>query len=198
MAATAVATPPRTGLSNNKLAMWLFLGSRVPAVRRPDLHLHALPRPARSDGPDARPDLRHPVHVGQLVRAADELAHDGAGRVAVQARRRAAAPRCGSSSPRCSAPRSSAARSTSSPPFYREGLGFTTSLFGVELLHADRLPRRPRHGRHHHADVARRDHAARSRVAGDKAEVVELVGLYWHFVDIVWIVIFTLVYLIPA
>ncbi len=26
---------------------------------------------------------------------------------------------------------------------------------------------------------------------------VELVGLYWHFVDIIWIVIFTLVYLIP-
>ena len=25
---------------------------------------------------------------------------------------------------------------------------------------------------------------------------IELVGLYWHFVDIVWIVIFTLVYLI--
>jgi heme/copper-type cytochrome/quinol oxidase subunit 3 len=28
--------------------------------------------------------------------------------------------------------------------------------------------------------------------------VVELVGLYWHFVDIVWIVIFTVVYLIPT
>jgi len=27
---------------------------------------------------------------------------------------------------------------------------------------------------------------------------VELVGLYWHFVDIVWIIIFTVVYLIPA
>ena len=27
---------------------------------------------------------------------------------------------------------------------------------------------------------------------------VELVGLYWHFVDIVWIVIFTVVYLMPA
>ena len=36
------------------------------------------------------------------------------------------------------------------------------------------------------------------RVTGDKAEVVELIGLYWHFVDIVWIIIFTLVYLIPA
>ena len=33
----------------------------------------------------------------------------------------------------------------------------------------------------------------------DAAEqVIELIGLYWHFVDIVWIVIFTLVYLIPA
>ncbi len=30
------------------------------------------------------------------------------------------------------------------------------------------------------------------------SEAVELVGLYWHFVDVVWIVIFTLVYLIPA
>ncbi len=26
---------------------------------------------------------------------------------------------------------------------------------------------------------------------------VEIAGLYWHFVDIVWIIIFTLVYLIP-
>ena len=25
---------------------------------------------------------------------------------------------------------------------------------------------------------------------------VELVGLYWHFVDLVWIIIFTIVYLI--
>ncbi|MFO8075641.1 MAG: cytochrome c oxidase subunit 3 [Actinomycetota bacterium] len=30
------------------------------------------------------------------------------------------------------------------------------------------------------------------------SEVVENVGLYWHFVDIVWIVLFTVVYLIPA
>jgi cytochrome c oxidase subunit 3/cytochrome o ubiquinol oxidase subunit 3 len=28
--------------------------------------------------------------------------------------------------------------------------------------------------------------------------IVELVGLYWHFVDIVWIVIFTVVYLMPG
>jgi heme/copper-type cytochrome/quinol oxidase subunit 3 len=29
-------------------------------------------------------------------------------------------------------------------------------------------------------------------------EAVELIGLYWHFVDIVWILIFTLIYLIPV
>ncbi len=29
------------------------------------------------------------------------------------------------------------------------------------------------------------------------AEAVEVVGLYWHFVDIVWVLIFTIVYLIP-
>jgi heme/copper-type cytochrome/quinol oxidase subunit 3 len=31
----------------------------------------------------------------------------------------------------------------------------------------------------------------------ERAETVEIVGLYWHFVDIVWILIFTVVYLIP-
>jgi heme/copper-type cytochrome/quinol oxidase subunit 3 len=25
-----------------------------------------------------------------------------------------------------------------------------------------------------------------------------MIGLYWHFVDVVWIIIFTLIYLIPA
>jgi heme/copper-type cytochrome/quinol oxidase subunit 3 len=33
-------------------------------------------------------------------------------------------------------------------------------------------------------------------VTPSKHEAVELVGLYWHFVDLVWIIIFTVVYLI--
>jgi heme/copper-type cytochrome/quinol oxidase subunit 3 len=36
------------------------------------------------------------------------------------------------------------------------------------------------------------------RVARRQAPAVENIGLYWHFVDIVWIIIFTVVYLIPA
>jgi heme/copper-type cytochrome/quinol oxidase subunit 3 len=35
-------------------------------------------------------------------------------------------------------------------------------------------------------------------ITQERAQTVEIVGLYWHFVDIVWIVIFTVVYLIPT
>lgn len=37
----------------------------------------------------------------------------------------------------------------------------------------------------------------RGKVPQHRAETVETVGLYWHFVDVVWIVIFAVVYLIP-
>ena len=33
-------------------------------------------------------------------------------------------------------------------------------------------------------------------VTAEKAGDVEIAGLYWHFVDIVWIVIFTVIYLV--
>jgi cytochrome c oxidase subunit 3/cytochrome o ubiquinol oxidase subunit 3 len=38
----------------------------------------------------------------------------------------------------------------------------------------------------------------RGRLGPQHAEAVELVGLYWHFVDVIWILIFFLVYLIPG
>jgi len=37
----------------------------------------------------------------------------------------------------------------------------------------------------------------RGGIPQDHALDVEIAGLYWHFVDIVWIIIFTLVYLMP-
>jgi heme/copper-type cytochrome/quinol oxidase subunit 3 len=36
------------------------------------------------------------------------------------------------------------------------------------------------------------------RLEPGAARKVEMIGLYWHFVDIVWVVIFTVVYLIPT
>jgi heme/copper-type cytochrome/quinol oxidase subunit 3 len=81
--------------------------------------------------------------------------------------------------------------------FYREGLGFTTSLFSSSFYTLTGF-----HGAHVTVGIimllALVGMISRGRVTGDRSEVVELVGLYWHFVDIVWIVIFTLVYLIPA
>ncbi|MFN8050071.1 MAG: heme-copper oxidase subunit III [Acidimicrobiales bacterium] len=38
--------------------------------------------------------------------------------------------------------------------------------------------------------------SARGRIPHSRAEAVEIIGLYWHFVDVVWILIFTVVYLI--
>jgi heme/copper-type cytochrome/quinol oxidase subunit 3 len=81
--------------------------------------------------------------------------------------------------------------------FYHEGLGFTTSLFSSSFFTLTGF-----HGVHVSIGVlmllAMVGIISRSKVPGDKAEVIELIGLYWHFVDIVWIVIFTLVYLIPS
>ena len=39
--------------------------------------------------------------------------------------------------------------------------------------------------------------ALRGKIGKQDALKVEIAGLYWHFVDVVWIAIFTLVYLIP-
>ncbi len=81
--------------------------------------------------------------------------------------------------------------------FYREGLGYTTSLFSSSFYTLTGF-----HGVHVSVGIimlmALVGISKRGRIPGDKAEVVELVGLYWHFVDVVWILIFTLVYLIPS
>jgi len=37
----------------------------------------------------------------------------------------------------------------------------------------------------------------RGKLPEHRSETVEIVGLYWHFVDVVWIFIFAVVYLIP-
>ena len=81
--------------------------------------------------------------------------------------------------------------------FYNEGLGFTTNLFSSSYYTLTGF-----HGVHVTVGVimllSLRGIISANKDTGDRAEVVELIGLYWHFVDIVWIIIFTLVYLIPA
>ena len=81
--------------------------------------------------------------------------------------------------------------------FYREGLGYTTSLFSSSFYTLTGF-----HGVHVAVGIIMLlslvAMLAKGKLAGDNSETVEMIGLYWHFVDIVWILIFTLVYLIPA
>lgn len=79
--------------------------------------------------------------------------------------------------------------------FVHEGLTIGTNVFGSSFFVLTGF-----HGAHVTAGVIWMTTlwilAARGRLASSDALKVEVAGLYWHFVDIVWIVIFTLVYLI--
>jgi cytochrome c oxidase subunit 3/cytochrome o ubiquinol oxidase subunit 3 len=81
--------------------------------------------------------------------------------------------------------------------FYNEGLGFSTSLFASSFYVLTGF-----HGVHVTVGIimlfALVAMIRRNRIPGSKSETVEMIGLYWHFVDVVWIVIFTLIYLIPV
>jgi cytochrome c oxidase subunit 3/cytochrome o ubiquinol oxidase subunit 3 len=78
---------------------------------------------------------------------------------------------------------------------YSEGLALTSSLFGTTFFVLTGF-----HGTHVALGVvwllsvfAR---SLRGRYSSHNYMDVELVGLYWHFVDLVWVAIFTLIYLI--
>jgi cytochrome c oxidase subunit 3/cytochrome o ubiquinol oxidase subunit 3 len=80
--------------------------------------------------------------------------------------------------------------------FYREGLALKTSVFGSSFFVLTGL-----HGAHVTVGIiwllSLWGLSMQNRLHVQDAEKVEIAGLYWHFVDIVWIVIFTVIYLIP-
>ena len=80
--------------------------------------------------------------------------------------------------------------------FTREGLNLDTSVFGSSFYVLTGL-----HGVHVTAGivwlVTLWGLSMQHRLPPERAEAVEVAGLYWHFVDVVWIVIFTVIYLIP-
>jgi heme/copper-type cytochrome/quinol oxidase subunit 3 len=81
--------------------------------------------------------------------------------------------------------------------FYREGLSLSTNLFGTTFFVLTGF-----HGTHVAVGILMLlslvGMSATDKLPEDPAFPVEMVGLYWHFVDVVWIVIFTVVYLIPT
>jgi cytochrome c oxidase subunit 3/cytochrome o ubiquinol oxidase subunit 3 len=79
--------------------------------------------------------------------------------------------------------------------FYHEGLTLKSNLFGSTFFVLTGF-----HGAHVTVGViyliTLASMSARGRLGPERALNVEIAGLYWHFVDVIWIVIFPLVYLI--
>jgi len=80
--------------------------------------------------------------------------------------------------------------------FYREGLSLHRNLFGTTFFTLTGL-----HGAHVTVGIVwlmlLYGRSLQGRLSRERAESVEIAGLYWHFVDVVWIVIFTVIYLVP-
>jgi len=184
-----------TGLSNNKLAMWIFLGSEC-LLFGGLISTYMLYRGRHSEnlGPDQVWDIPF-TSASSFVLLMSSLTMV----LAVTAARRKddRNTRLWLTVTALLGSLFVAGQVYEFTTFYREGLGFTTSLFSSSFYTLTGF-----HGVHVSVGVimllATVGMILKNRIPGDKAEVVELVGLYWHFVDIVWILIFTLVYLIPA
>lgn len=80
--------------------------------------------------------------------------------------------------------------------FHHEGLSLQTNVFGSTFFTLTGF-----HGLHVGLGVlwllTLLFVSLRGGLKKENAVTLEIAGLYWHFVDIVWIVIFTLVYLLP-
>jgi heme/copper-type cytochrome/quinol oxidase subunit 3 len=184
-----------TGLSNTKLAMWLFLGSEC-LLFGGLISTYMLYRNRQSPqlGPDQLWDIPF-TSVTSFVLLMSSLtmvmAVSGAKR---KDERRA---RLWLTVTALLGGLFLAGQVYEFTSFYREGLGYTTSLFSSSFYTLTGF-----HGVHVAVGIIMLlslvTMLAKNKVLTDKAEVIEMIGLYWHFVDVVWIVIFTLVYLIPA
>ena len=184
-----------TGLSNNKLAFWMFLGSEC-LLFGGLISTYFLYRGRVADGPSSKDIYDIPfTSVSSFVLLMSSLTMV----LAVSAARREDVRRM-----RLWLVTTALLGTTfiggqvyEFTTFYREGLGYSTSLFGSSFYTLTGF-----HGAHVTVGIIMLLSlviiTVRGKIPGNRPEVVEIIGLYWHFVDIVWIVIFTLVYLIPS
>jgi heme/copper-type cytochrome/quinol oxidase subunit 3 len=79
--------------------------------------------------------------------------------------------------------------------FVREGLGYTTNIFSSAFFTLTGF-----HGAHVAIGIVilmtMYALTFNGKLTAEKSETLEIAGLYWHFVDVVWVVIFVVVYLI--
>jgi heme/copper-type cytochrome/quinol oxidase subunit 3 len=184
-----------TGISNTKLAMWLFLGSECLLFGGliTTYLLYKNPLPGQGPGPEDIFDIPF-TSVSSFVLLMSSLTMV----LAVSAIERGDHHRM-----RVWLGATALLGATfisgqiyEFTAFYREGLGYTTSRFSSAFYTLTGF-----HGVHVTIGIIMLVSlvllSMRGRLPEHKSESVEIVGLYWHFVDIVWILIFAVVYLIP-
>ncbi len=80
--------------------------------------------------------------------------------------------------------------------FFREGLELSTSPFATSFYILTGF-----HGLHVFVGILLLGSlyvlSLTGKIKANQDVKTEMIGLYWHFVDIIWVVIFTVVYLIP-
>jgi heme/copper-type cytochrome/quinol oxidase subunit 3 len=187
-----------TGISNPKLAMWLFLGSDC-LLFGALISTYLLLRHRSITGPE---ELRDPANIFDIpftsVSSFVLLMSSLTMALAVGAIHRGDVRRSRTwlATTALLGGTFIAGQVYEFTSFVREGLGYTTNIFGTAFYTLTGF-----HGVHVSVGImflmSLFVMSLRGNLGADKAEVVEIFGLYWHFVDIVWIVIFTVVYLIP-
>jgi len=183
------------GLSNNKLGMWLFLGSDCLLFGGLiSVYMLYRGRNGTGPGPDALWDIPL-TSVSSFVLLMSSLTMVLA--VSAAHRDEDAKAQTWLSVTALLGSTFVGAQVYEFTSFYHEGLGYTTSLFSSSFYSLTGF-----HGVHVTVGVIMLltlvAMVSKNKIPGQKAEAIEMVGLYWHFVDVVWIVIFTLVYLIPT
>jgi heme/copper-type cytochrome/quinol oxidase subunit 3 len=190
----AVAHGSSTGISNEKLAMWVFLGSDC-LLFGALISTYLLLRHRSIGGPTPEEIFDIPfTSVSSFVLLMSSLTMA----LAVGAIHRGDVRRC-----RTWLLTTALLGGTfiggqvyEFTSFVNHGLGYTTNIFGSAFYTLTGF-----HGVHVSVGImflmSLFVMSLRGKLDQSKAETVEIFGLYWHFVDIVWIVIFTVVYLIP-
>jgi len=183
-----------TGLSNNKLAMWLFLGSEC-LLFGGLISTYMLYRGRTQSGP--RPETVYDIpftSVSSFVLLMSSLTMV----LAVAAIERGDHHRVRTWLVATALLGSTfiAGQIYEFTVFVGEGMGYTTSRSSSAFYTLTGF-----HGVHVTVGIIMLVSlvllSLRGKLPEHRSETVETVGLYWHFVDVVWIVIFAVVYLIP-
>ncbi len=190
----AVAHPPtNTGVSNEKMAMWAFLGSEC-LLFGALISTYLLYRGRSIVGPYPKDVYDIPfTSVSSFVLLMSSLTMVLA--LAAIQRRDERRFRVWTLATALLGSTFIAGQIYEFTTFVHEGLTIHTNLFGSSFFVMTGF-----HGVHVTLGIvmllALWGMSMRGQLPPEKSELVEITGLYWHFVDIVWIAIFTIVYLI--